>query len=70
MATRTTKPIPSTVAMIGETIVHGEDIRRPLGIERDYPVRTLTTLADYYQRTDLPVFTKTRIRELRLTATD
>ncbi|MFC9614079.1 maleylpyruvate isomerase family mycothiol-dependent enzyme [Streptomyces sp. NPDC056721] len=70
VATRTTKPIPSTVAMLGETIVHGEDIRRPLGIERDYPVRTLTTLADYYQRTDLPVFTKTRIRELRLTATD
>ncbi|WNZ07345.1 hypothetical protein P8T65_06920 [Streptomyces sp. 11x1] len=50
--------------------MHGEDIRRPLGIERDYPIGTLTTLADHHQRTDLPLFTKSRIRGLRLTATD
>ena len=68
--TSTTKaPVP-VAAMLGETIVHGEDIRRPLGIERDYPVTTLTTLADYYQGSDLPVQSKTRARGLRLTATD
>jgi hypothetical protein len=56
--------------MLGETIVHGEDIRRPLGIERDYPVTTLTISAEYYQGSDLPALTKGRARDLRLTATD
>jgi uncharacterized protein (TIGR03083 family) len=68
--TSTTKPPLPIVAMLGETIVHGEDIRRPLGIERDYPVATLTTVADYYQGSDLPVLSKGRVRGLRLTATD
>jgi uncharacterized protein (TIGR03083 family) len=68
--TSTTKPPLPIVAMLGETIVHGEDIRRPLGIERDYPVTTLTAVADYYQGSDLPVLTRRRVRGLRLTATD
>lgn len=68
--TSTTKPPLPILAMLGETIVHGEDIRRPLGIERDYPVATLTTVADYYQGSDLPVLSKGRVRGLRLTATD
>jgi uncharacterized protein (TIGR03083 family) len=68
--TNTTKPPIPIVAMLGENIVHGEDIRRPLGIERDYPVTTLTTVADYYQGSDLPVLARKRVRGLRLTATD
>lgn len=68
--TSTTKPPLPAVAMLGETIVHGEDIRRPLGIERDYPIDTLTVTADYYQGSDLPASSKKRIRGLRLTATD
>jgi uncharacterized protein (TIGR03083 family) len=70
VVTSTTKPPVPVVAMLGETIVHGEDIRRPLGIDRAYPVTTLTALADYYQGSDLPVLTKKRIRDLGLTATD
>ncbi|HTX81502.1 MAG TPA: maleylpyruvate isomerase family mycothiol-dependent enzyme [Streptosporangiaceae bacterium] len=70
VVTSTTKPPLPIVAMLGETIVHGEDIRRPLGIERSYPVTTLTTVADYYQGSDLPVLSKGRVRGLRLTATD
>jgi hypothetical protein len=35
--------------MLGETIVHAQDIRLPLGIRHDYPIETLTRLADYYQ---------------------
>ena len=66
----TTKPPVPVVAMLGETIVHGEDIRRPLGIERDYPVTTVTAVAGYYQGSDLPVNTKKRASGLRLTATD
>jgi hypothetical protein len=50
--------------------VHGEDIRRPLGIHREYPVTTLTRLAGYYRGSDLVVLAKGRIRGLRLMATD
>ncbi|RAG86356.1 hypothetical protein DN069_06930 [Streptacidiphilus pinicola] len=70
VAGSTTKPLPSTLAMLGETVVHAEDIRRPLGIGHDYPVATLTTLATYYQCSDLPVRSKKRVAGLRLTATD
>src|ERR1700752_1955703 len=68
--TRTTKPPLPVVAMLGETVVHGEDIRRPLRIDRDYPVTTLTTVADHYQGSDLPVLAKRRVSGLRLSATD
>ena len=68
--TSTTKPPVPTLAMLGETIVHAQDIRLPLGIRHDYPVETLTRLAEYYQGSDLPVLTKTRIKGLRLVATD
>jgi uncharacterized protein (TIGR03083 family) len=65
----TTGPLP-TAAMLGETIVHAEDIRRPLGMRRSYPPDVLTRLAEYYRSSNLPVFTKGRIRGLRLEATD
>ena len=68
--TSTTKPLVPVRAMLGEAIVHSEDIRRPLGIHHDYPITSLTTLADYYQSSDIPVQTKARIHGLRLTATD
>jgi uncharacterized protein (TIGR03083 family) len=66
----TTKPPVPVVAVLGETIVHGEDIRRPLGIHHDYPITTLTRVADYYQGSDLVVPAKRRIRGIRLVATD
>jgi hypothetical protein len=56
--------------MLGETIVHGEDIRRPLGIHRTHPIDTLTLVADYYSRSDQVVVAKGRIRGLRLAAND
>jgi uncharacterized protein (TIGR03083 family) len=68
--TSTTKPPLPIVAMLGESIVHAEDIRRPLGIHRDYPITTLTRLAEHYQGTDQVVLAKGRIKGLRLTATD
>ena len=69
LTSRTKPPVP-TLAMLGETIVHAQDIRVPLGIRRDYPIETLTQLAEYYQGSDLPVLTKTRAKGLRLAATD
>ncbi|SEU24652.1 TIGR03083 family protein [Nonomuraea wenchangensis] len=68
--TSTTKPPLPVVAMLGETIVHAEDIRRPLGIRHDYPIETLTRTAEYYQGSDLVLPAKKRIAGLRLTADD
>ena len=62
-------PVPNA-AVLGEAIVHAEDIRRPLGIHRDYPITTLTQLANYYQGSDLVVPAKKRIVGLRLQASD
>jgi uncharacterized protein (TIGR03083 family) len=70
VVTSTTKPPIPVAAMLGETIVHAEDIRRPLGIRHAYPVTTLTRTAGYYQGSDLPVSTKSRASGLRLAATD
>lgn len=66
----TTKPPLPAIAMLGEVIVHGEDIRRPLGLRRDHPIAVLTSLAGYYQGADLVVMAKGRIGGLRLEATD
>ncbi|NEY34599.1 maleylpyruvate isomerase family mycothiol-dependent enzyme [Streptomyces sp. PRKS01-65] len=66
----TTKPPLPALALLGETIVHGEDIRRPLGIRRDHPIGVVTQVAEYYRCSDLVVVAKGRIRGLRLVADD
>ncbi|MGQ4422526.1 maleylpyruvate isomerase family mycothiol-dependent enzyme [Streptomyces violaceoruber] len=66
----TTKPPLPAIAMLGETLVHGEDIRRPLGIRHDYPVDVVTRVAEYYRGSDLVVVAKKRIEGLRLAADD
>ncbi|MFB9923280.1 maleylpyruvate isomerase family mycothiol-dependent enzyme [Amycolatopsis halotolerans] len=66
----TTKPPLPVVAMLGEIVVHGEDIRRPLGIRREHPSDVLTTVARYYLGSDLVVLAKGRVQGLRLAATD
>ncbi|MBF9069432.1 maleylpyruvate isomerase family mycothiol-dependent enzyme [Streptacidiphilus fuscans] len=68
--TGTTKPPLPKLAMLAEVVVHGEDIRRPLGLTRDYPVATLTSVATYYRGSDLPALSKKRADGLRLRATD
>lgn len=66
----TTKPPLPTVGMLGEAIVHAEDIRGPLGIRRDYPFERLRHVAEYYTSSDMLVPGKTRTRGLRLVAND
>lgn len=66
----TTKPPLPAIAMLGETLVHGEDIRRPLGIRHHHPVEVVTRVAEYYQGSDLVVVARKRIDGLRLTADD
>lgn len=70
VVTSTTKPPLPVLAMLGEAIVHGEDIRRPLGIRREHPIATVTAVAGYYAGSDQVVLAKGRIRGLRLAATD
>ncbi|QUX27035.1 maleylpyruvate isomerase family mycothiol-dependent enzyme [Nocardiopsis akebiae] len=65
----TSPPLPEP-AVLGEVIVHGEDIRRPLGIVSARPIATLTLVADYYRGSDQVVVARSRIRGLRLQATD
>ena len=55
---------------LGETIVHAEDIRRPLGIRRDYPMDAVVQVADFYKNSNLIIGTKRRIEGLTLQATD
>ncbi|HEX4062767.1 MAG TPA: maleylpyruvate isomerase family mycothiol-dependent enzyme [Streptosporangiaceae bacterium] len=56
--------------MLGETIIHGQDIRGPLGIEHDYPAAAVVQVADFYKNSNLIVGTKRRIDGLTLRATD
>lgn len=57
-------------AMLGDTVVHGEDIRHPLGIKREYPIDLLRHIADFYAGQGFPTNTKKRIEGLRLVADD
>ena len=63
-------PPGPTVAMLGEAVVHGEDIRRPLGLSRAIPEATLVTVADFYKKSNLILGAKRRIAGLRLKASD
>ncbi|WP_091028978.1 maleylpyruvate isomerase family mycothiol-dependent enzyme [Glycomyces harbinensis] len=65
----TTRMVP-LAAMLGEAVVHGEDIRRPLGLHRDGPVEALTVVAEYFRGSDLVVLAKGRVADLRLAADD
>jgi uncharacterized protein (TIGR03083 family) len=68
--TATTHPPGPIDAMVGEVIVHGEDIRRPLGIAHTYPAEALTRVADFYKGSNLLLGGKKRIAGLTLRATD
>lgn len=56
--------------LLGETVVHAEDIRRPLGIAHDYSISALVTVADLYKGSNLIAGTKRRVAGLSLQATD
>jgi uncharacterized protein (TIGR03083 family) len=55
---------------LGETLVHSEDIRRPLGIRYPYPVDAAVQVADFYKGSNLVIGAKRRIAGLKLRATD
>jgi uncharacterized protein (TIGR03083 family) len=55
---------------LGETLVHAEDIRRPLSIAHTYPVDAAVQVANFYQGSNLLIGAKSRIAGLKLHATD
>lgn len=62
-------PGPKT-AWLGETIIHAEDIRRPLGITHDYPADAVEACLEFFQGSNTLIGTKRRIDGIALVATD
>ncbi|HEY2577471.1 MAG TPA: maleylpyruvate isomerase family mycothiol-dependent enzyme [Streptosporangiaceae bacterium] len=63
-------PPGPTDTMLGETLVHSEDIRRSLGIHHEYPVEAAVRVADFFKGSNLIIGAKRRIDGLTLRATD
>jgi len=68
--TATTHPPGPMQSWVGETIVHSEDIRRPLGIRHTYAMDAVTGVADFYKKSNLLIGSKKRVAGLTLRATD
>ncbi|TFB71596.1 maleylpyruvate isomerase family mycothiol-dependent enzyme [Cryobacterium sp. Hz9] len=68
---RTTSAPAPLVTRLVEVFVHGEDIRRPLGIDHEYPVAEVATALRYQAKTSVKLGGgKERLEGLRLIATD
>lgn len=65
-----TAPPGPVTSWLGEIIVHGTDIRWPLGIDHDYPVDALIRVAEFYRGSNALIGAKNRIAGVTLTATD
>ncbi len=66
----TTSTFGPKEAWLGEVVVHGGDIRRPLGIVHQPPVDALTPLATFFASRDFTVASKKAVQGVRLQATD
>jgi uncharacterized protein (TIGR03083 family) len=70
LTTASTHPPGPVDAMLGEMIIHAEDIRRPLGITREYPAAAVTRVAEFCMGSNLLLGGKKRSTGLTLRATD
>lgn len=68
--TTTNKPPAAAMAMLGEVVVHGTDIRQPLGIPDDTSSASKLACLDMFKASNFPLPTKKTIAGLRLRATD
>ncbi len=66
----TNRPPAPVRTMLGEIVVHSDDIRRPLGLPSDVAPEALIACLEMYKDTSFPVGTKKRIEGLRMVATD
>lgn len=70
VADRSSGPPGPSTSWLGETIVHAEDIRRPLGIAHTYPVGAVTRVTEFYAGSNLLIGGKRRVAGLTLRAGD
>jgi uncharacterized protein (TIGR03083 family) len=66
----TNRPPAPVVTMLGEVVVHGEDIRHPLGLKGTTSPEALLACLEMYKEANFPVGTKKRIAGLRVVAAD
>lgn len=59
-----------TAAWLGEVVVHGQDIRRPLGLTTAPSIEAATAVAEFFASRDFTVASRTAIDGLRVEATD
>jgi uncharacterized protein (TIGR03083 family) len=62
-------PGPKT-SWLGEVVIHGADIRLPLGIPHTYPPGTVRQVIDFYKGSNMLIGAKKRVAGLALYATD
>lgn len=63
-------PGAPVMTMLGEVVVHSDDIRRPLGLRSDVSDEAIVACLEMYKNASFPFGTKKRIDGLRLVATD
>lgn len=68
--TRESAPPGPKETWLGEAFVHGEDIRRPLGIRRAYPLPEVVRVIGLYARSNTIIGGKSRVAGLTLRASD
>jgi uncharacterized protein (TIGR03083 family) len=66
----TNRPTAPVMAMLGEIVVHGEDIRRPLGLPSHASPEATVSCLDMFSGANFPVGGKKRIEGLHLVAPD
>ncbi len=66
----TVAPSSDTAAYLGEVVVHAQDIRFPLGIERKPSVEALTPVAAFYASRNFAVPSRSNATGLRLESSD
>ncbi|WP_205876347.1 maleylpyruvate isomerase family mycothiol-dependent enzyme [Mycobacterium camsae] len=66
----TSAPPGPKVSWLGEIVIHGADIRRPLGISHAYPPDAVRQVVDFYKGSNMLSGAKKRIAGLALSATD
>jgi uncharacterized protein (TIGR03083 family) len=69
-APRSSAPPGPKETWLGEAFVHGEDIRRPLGISHDYPVAEVVRALGFYASSNAIIGGKTRVAGVTLKPTD
>ena len=66
----TRAPSGHTAAWLGEVVVHGQDIRRPLGLARVPSIEASTAVAEFFVSRNFAVNSRTVADGLRLDAAD